>query len=83
MLRVLSKEEELKIRREEFLKLKPGSLFDLAGEKFFIAVKKREEKVWEVVELTEANRKKIISAQPCLHSQFRFDEMRCLNLHAG
>jgi len=80
MLRVLSKEEELQNRREAFKKLKSGSLFDLGQERFFIAVKKIDEKVWEVIELTEANKKKIISGQSCEHSHLHFDDMDCLNL---
>ena len=80
MLRALSKEEELQGRREAFAKLKPGSLFDLAQERFFIAVKKIDKKVWEVIELTETNKKKIISGQPCEHSSLHFDDMVCLNL---
>jgi len=80
MLRVLSEEEELQGRREAFAKLKPGSLFDLGQERFFLAVKKMDENVWEVIELTEANKKAIISRQPCEHSSLGFDDMACLNL---
>jgi hypothetical protein len=80
MLRVLSKEEELQGRGEAFARLKPGSLFDLGQLRFFIAVKKIDEKVWEVIELTEANKKKLISGQPCEHSNLHFDDMVCLNL---
>lgn len=80
MLRVLSREEELQGRREAFAKLKPGSLFDLAQERFFIAVKKMDEKVWEVIELTATNKKKFISGEPCAHSTLHFDHMGCLNL---
>ncbi len=61
MLRVLSKEEELQNRRERFARLKPGSLFDLAQKRFFLAVKKVDEHTWEVIELTETNKKTIIS----------------------
>jgi hypothetical protein len=80
MLRVLSKEEELQSRRKAFAKLTPGSLFDLAQERFFIAVKKIDEKAWEVIELTEANKKKLISRQRCEHSVVHFSDMACLNL---
>jgi hypothetical protein len=80
MLRVLSREEELQGRREAFAKLKPGSLFDLAQERFFIAVKKRDDHVWEVIELTEANKQKLVAGQPCAHSSLHFDDMACLNL---
>lgn len=80
MLRVLSREEELRNRSEDFAKLKPGCLFDLAQERFLIAVKKIDEKVWEVIELTETNKKKIISGQPCERSNLHFDDMSCLNL---
>ena len=81
MLRVLNREEELQSRREDFAKLKPGSLFDLGQQRFFLGVKKADGKVWEVIELTEANRKRVISGQPCEHSHLHFDDMDCLNLH--
>lgn len=80
MLRVLSREEELQNRREDFAKLKTGSLFDLGQERFFIAVKKIDQKVWEVIELTQTNKKRIISGQPCEHLNLHFDDMDCLNL---
>ena len=80
MLRVLSKEEELQLRREGFTRLKSGSLFNLGQERFFIAVKKVDEKVWEVVELTRENKERIITGQPCKHSNLHFDEMNCLNI---
>jgi len=80
MLRVLSKEEELELRRDGFTKLVPGSLFNLARERFFIAVRKVNEKVWEVIELTPENKEKIITGQPCKHLNLRFDEMKCLNI---
>jgi hypothetical protein len=80
MLRVLSEEEELELRREGFTRLTPGSLFNLAQERFFIAVRKVDEKVWEVVELTPGNKERIITGQPCEHSSLHFDEMNCLNI---
>jgi hypothetical protein len=80
MLRALSPKEELKHRRQSFAKLKEGTLFDLAQERVFIAVKKTDEKTWEVIELTEVNKKRIISGEACKHSVLRFDEMSCLNL---
>jgi len=80
MLRVLSEEEELELRREGFARLTSGSLFNLAQERFFIAIKKVDEKVWEVVELTQENRERIIAGQPCKHSTLQFDEMNCLNI---
>jgi len=81
VLRVLNREEELQSRREDFAKLKPGSLFDLGQLRFFIAAKKIDEKVWEVIELSKTNREKIVSGQPCEHSHLHFDDMDCLNLH--
>ena len=80
MLRVLSKEEELQLRREGFTRLKPGSLFNLGQERFFIAVKKVDEKVWEVLELTQENKERIITGQSYEHSNLYFDEMNCLNI---
>ncbi len=80
MLRALSKEEELQLRQEEFTRLEPGVLFNLAQEKFFIAVKKVDQEIWEVVELTRENKDRIITGQPCQHSSLHFDEMNCLNI---
>jgi hypothetical protein len=36
--------------------------------------------MWEVIELTETNKKTIISGQSCEHSCLHFDDMDCLNL---
>lgn len=80
MLRALSKEEELQYRREGFAKLGRGSLFDLGQKRFFIAVRKIDKKIWEVIELTKANKERIISGQPSEHTRLHFDEMDCLNL---
>lgn len=80
MLRALSKEEELQLRREGFKRLKPGSLFNLGQERFFIPLKKVDEKVWEVVELTQENKERIITGQPCEHSNLHFDEINYLNI---
>ena len=80
MLRALSKEEELQLRREEFARLKPGLLFNLGQERFFIAVKNVDRKVWEVVELTQENKERIVTGQQCEHSNLHFDEMNCLNI---
>ncbi len=80
MLRALSKEEELQLRQEEFARLKPGLLFNLGQERFFIAVKNVDRKVWEVVELTQENKERIVTGQPCEHSNLHFDEMNCLNI---
>lgn len=80
MLRALSKEEELQLRQEGFARLKPGLLFNLGQERFFIAVKNVDRKVWEVVELTQENKERIVTGQPCEHSNLHFDEMNCLNI---
>jgi len=81
VLRVLNREEELQSRREDFAKLKPGSLFDLGQLRFFIVAKKIDEEVWEVIELTKTNKEKIVSGQPFQHSHLPFDYIDCLNLH--
>lgn len=80
MLRTLSKEEELQYRRQGFAKLNLGSLFDLGQKRFFIAVRKIDKKIWEVIELTKTNKERIISGQPSEHTRLHFDEMSCLNL---
>jgi len=81
MLRVLSPKEELKGRRERFAQLTEGALFDLAQRRYFIAVKKINANSWQVIELTETNKKKIIAGEPCSHSPLHFNKMSCLNLH--
>jgi hypothetical protein len=81
MLRVLSPKEELKGRRERFAQLTEGTLFDLAQRRFFIAVKKIDAKSWQVIELSETNKKKIIAGGPCSQSPLHFNEMSCLNIH--
>jgi hypothetical protein len=55
-------------------------LFNLGQERFFIAVKNVDRKVWEVVELTQENKERIVTGQPCEHSNLHFDEMNCLNI---
>jgi len=82
MLIGLSKEEEWQLRQEAFAKLKPGSLFDLGQQRFFIAVQQINDQVWEVVELTETNKEQIIAGAPCVHAQLHFDDMSCLNLRS-
>ena len=79
MLRVLTKEEELASRKENFQRLTPGILFDLAGNHYFIAVDKRENSV-EVIELNSENITRIIQGNPCLQSVLKFDQMSCLNV---
>ena len=81
MLRVLSPKEELNGRRERFAQLTQGTLFDLAQRRFFIAVKKINAKSWQVFELTETNKKKIIAGEPCSRSPLHFNAMSCLTLH--
>lgn len=78
-LRVLSKEEELESRKKSFAEIKRGSLFDLGGQRCFIAVEKESQRC-KAIELTEENRERIITEQPCETLELHFDEMGCLNL---
>lgn len=86
MMVVLSKEEELSMRRRDFGKLRPGCLFDLSQERFFILVKFIDDRVRKphpdclVIELIEANRRRILAGQPAKTTTLSFDEMSCLNL---
>ncbi len=80
MLHVLSKKESRERRREGFLKLKPGSLFDLGQLRDFIAVEKVGPKKWKVIELTPENRKKIIAGEPISSTFLHYNQMDYLNV---
>ena len=75
----LTREEELINRRKNFTQLATGFLFDLGQQRWFIAIKKIDDE-WEVIELTEDNRQKIIMSQVCEITRLHFDNMHCLNL---
>jgi hypothetical protein len=81
MLRALTKAEELASRRDSFARLRAGTLFDLGGDRFFIAVRKRGRTV-EVVELDQANIDRLVRGEPCVRTRLHFDDMSCLNLDA-
>jgi hypothetical protein len=44
--------------------------------------KKIDATSWQVIDLTETIKKKIIAGEPCSHSPLHFKEMSCLNIHA-
>ena len=79
-LRALTPEEELELRKKDFEKIREGSLFDLGGGRHFLAVKKIDDESWEVIELDEHNRHRIITEQKVRYSVLSFEQMRCLNL---
>jgi hypothetical protein len=79
MLRVLTSEEELVLRRKGYEQLAPGTLFDLGGERFFLTVEKHGEFV-TVIELDRENVGRILHDEPCVRSGLRFDELNCLNV---
>ena len=79
-LRALTPEEELELRKKGFEKIRERSLFDLGGERHFLAVKKIDDESWEVIELDEDNRRRIISEQKVRYCVLSLDQMRCLNL---
>jgi hypothetical protein len=81
MLKVLTKQEELASRTERFAHLRTGMLFDLGGRRYFIAARKRGEAV-EVIELDTTNVGRILRGERGVRTRLRFDDMRCLNLHA-
>lgn len=79
-IQILTDEEELALRREAFSRLTEGCLFDLGGYYFFIAIKKINERRWQVIELHSGNRSRITRGVPCEESGLDFDEMGCLNI---
>lgn len=76
----LSEEDELRFREEKFARLEPETLFNLAGMRYFIAVRKISKSSWWVIELTKKNKQRIISGEPCEYLVLCFDEMACLNI---
>jgi len=83
MQEVLTDEEELRLRRECFEKLKPGALFDLGQQRWFIAIGQfvDDQDVWCVIELTDENRSKITKGQLCVTSWLCFSDMMSINVH--
>ena len=79
MIRVLTPEEELALRRTHYDRLAPGVLFDLGGKRSFIAIEKFDDTV-RVIELDTANVARIIQGVPCEPSTLHFDEMVGINL---
>jgi len=79
-VRLLSPEEALAQRREEFGKIHESTLFDLGRKRAFLAVRKRDAKSWEVVELNEYNRNRIIEGKKAKQSVLSFDQMDALNV---
>jgi hypothetical protein len=85
MMRTLTHEEELAMRKTAFKKLKPGILFDLSGERHFIVVT-CDKGGADVVELDEKNRLRIVrdgigtDSVAVSVSYLSFDEMSCLNV---
>ena len=48
-LRALTPEEELELREEAFERIREGTLFDLGGERHFLAVKKIDDEIGELL----------------------------------
>jgi len=82
MLRVLTPDEELALRRKSYEQLATGKLFDLGEERFFITVEKLGDSV-RVIELNSENIGRILRGEPCFHSPLHFDEMSCLNVRGS
>ena len=90
MFHVLDNKEELKVRRQNFDKIRPGTLFNFStvsgsnqiSVRHCIAVRVSliGDDLWEVVELTEENRIRAANGGPCSRVNVGFDEMRCLNI---
>lgn len=81
MLRVLTKAEELAMRTKSFARLRTGTLFDLGGQRYFIAAKKVGKTV-QVIELDAANIRCILRTEPCAYARLHFNDLGCLNVHS-
>ena len=81
MLRVLTEAEELATRTKSFARLRTGTLFDLGGQRYFIAAKTVGKTV-EVIALDAANIRCILRAEPCARARLHFNDLRCLNVHS-
>jgi len=70
---IMSKEEELESRKEDFKEIRKGTIFDLGLQRFFIASKVYGKKV-DAIELDESllHRTKV--------KTIHFDDMGCLNI---
>ncbi len=79
-IEAVSPEQALKMQTEAFAKLKKGSLFSIANNRFFIAVEKHEDRV-EAIELTDENRLQILFGGKLLSSTLPFNELRCLHTY--
>ncbi|HYE60338.1 MAG TPA: hypothetical protein VEA18_04100 [Candidatus Kapabacteria bacterium] len=71
----LTPEKELSNRQEGFQRIASGSRFDIGNLRTFIACKKMDDKVWEVVELNQENRRRIVQGEECIRTTLSFDEM--------
>lgn len=88
--RIISKEQELKDRAEQFKKLKPGTLFKYTtiGPQHdivvhhCIAVRQFHSGEWVVIELKPGNRQRIIEDLVSIRSTVSFEEMSYLNIVA-
>ncbi|MCI0441234.1 MAG: hypothetical protein L0177_19200 [Chloroflexi bacterium] len=78
-MRVITREEELALRKKSYEQLAPGKLFALSFKRFFVAVEKIGDSI-EVIELDSENIERILRGEPCVHSTLHFDEMGCLNV---
>jgi len=80
MLQEISKEGDLRIRRERFSKITEGSLFDLSRLKYFIATERPRGDTVQAIELNSANRARIIAGKRHETTTLRFDDMLGLNV---
>ncbi|MBP9822000.1 MAG: hypothetical protein KBC81_00945 [Candidatus Pacebacteria bacterium] len=88
MIRVLSVQEARAKDIDRFMAIVPSLLFSFSivsglvvTVHFCIAVQKVGHDVWEVIELTEENKAKIVRGLPCDKAKFGLDVMTAINLH--
>ncbi len=91
MMRELTTEQELRLRKEKFDQLKPGTLFNISTAsvlgvkpkirvRYFVAISVYND-YCKAIELHKTNRSKLIKRQVCSKGTcLRYWEMNCFNI---
>lgn len=83
MLRVLSEEEARRYDDEAWRELTPGRVFYVHRSMvrvYFVAVERRSEAEWSVIELSPENTRLIIQGMAAQQSQLLREQVRCMGL---
>ncbi len=79
MFRHITQAESVRMSRKSFREMREGSLFDDAGDRYFIVVSKSGD-VAEVIELTLENRANIVNGIPCVKTRITLEDNFVHNL---